>query len=103
MTTLRTQIEDECTVYIKSASRVSITNQSTVDIVFFLHTDAIQNTHDVLESSFTNESISTTTSKLQEDHVSNISTARRLLFSASNESQEKKKHKQLEDSDANAN
>ncbi|KAL2508969.1 Brix domain-containing protein [Forsythia ovata] len=103
VTIICTQIEDECIVYIKSASRVSITNQSKIDIVFLLHTEAIQNTHDVSESSFTNESTSTTTSKLQEDHGINIFTARRLLFSIPNESQEKKKHKQQDYSDADAN
>ncbi|KAL2549549.1 Replication factor-A C terminal domain-containing protein [Forsythia ovata] len=93
----RTHIEDEHVVYVKSASRATIPNQTLFDVIFILDPDTVIKETEALEFLSTNkQSSSLSISTIPGEQEGNNSSVRRVLFGSSSEPQEKKKQKQEE-------
>ncbi|KAL2546529.1 Replication factor-A C terminal domain-containing protein [Forsythia ovata] len=93
----RTHIEDEHVVYVKSANRATIPNQTLFDVIFILDPDTVIKETEALEFLSTNkQSSSLSISTIPREQEGNNSSVRRVLFGASSEPQEKKKQKQEE-------
>ncbi|KAL2480108.1 replication protein A 70 kDa DNA-binding subunit B-like [Abeliophyllum distichum] len=93
----RTHIEDEHVVYVKSANRATIPNQTLFDVIFILDPVTVIKETKALEFPSTNkQSSSLFISTIPREEESDNSSVRRVLFGASSDPQEKKKQKQEE-------
>ncbi|KAL2510336.1 Uncharacterized protein Fot_33983 [Forsythia ovata] len=91
-----THIEYEHVVYVKSANRGTIPNQTLFDVIFILDSVTVIKATKAFEFPLTNKQSSSLSISTIPGEESNSSSVRRVLFGTSSEPQEKKKQKQEE-------